>query len=397
MKRILLFAIFNLIFCFAVFAQESLKLNQEAKFTLKNKEAKTFDLELKKGDYTQINWEDSLDRYPDFTIISPNGKNISMGNYEENPMPFVAKETGKYTLVVKFEDTEENKVGNVAVSYSNVFKLPKSAKLMRQKTVNGYQIKSYTTSEEEKDGYGSYLLIQKDGKLVDILKSGSLVGGGFNFSENPADYDFAGGKKSANLMKTTIDKTGDGTPDIAVGYYTGGAHCCFNMHFFELGKDEVRKLPTIEGNDSDILAIGKNQKGGLVLQTGDSNFAYWLTSFAGSPIPTVILTYQNGEFRPDVKLMKKPAPSLAVLKQKAAKAKKEMDLKPYEGAENADFLYAFWGDMLDLMYSGNETAAWQYFDLVWDSRKPGKEKFKQDFLNKLSDSEYWQMMRESKK
>lgn len=385
-------------FCLNVFAQdEVLKLNREAKFSLKNKEEKAFVLDLKKGDYTEIGWADSLERFPNFTIISPSGKNITAGNYQENPMPFVAKENGKYRLTVKFDETEENKDGTVSISYSNVFKLPKSAKLKRQKKVNGYEIKSYATSEDEKDGYGSYLLIQKNGKLFDILKSGSLVGDGFNFGENPADYDFAGGKKSTNLMRTTVDKTGDGTPDVAVGFYTGGAHCCFNLHFFELGTDEVRNLPTIEGNDSDILAIGKNQKGSLILQTGDSNFAYWLTSFAGSPIPTVILTYQNGEFRPDAKLMKKPASSLAVLKRKAAKAKKEMGLTPYTGAENDGFLEAFWGEMLDLMYSGNETTAWQYFDLVWDSRKPGKEKFKQDFLQKLNESEYWQWLQKSRK
>ena len=159
----------------------------------------------------------------------------------------------------------------------------------------------------------------------------------------------------------------------------------------------MRKIKTISGQDSDIIAIGKKPNGSLILQTGDSTFAYWLTSFAGSPIPSVILTFQNGEFRPDAKLMKKPAPSLAVLKQKAAQAKKGIGLTAYTGPENDGFLDAFWGEMLDLMYAGNETAAWQYFDLVWDARKPGKEKFKQDFLEKLNDSDYWKMMQEDRK
>ncbi|HRH43988.1 MAG TPA: hypothetical protein PKY82_20320, partial [Pyrinomonadaceae bacterium] len=128
--------------CLSVSAQnEVLKLNQEATFNLKNKESKTFILELKKGDYTEIRWTDSLERFPNFTIISPSGKNITAGNYQENPMPFVAKEDGKYRLTVKFEETEENKDATVSVSYSNVFKLPKSAKLKRQKKVNGYEIK----------------------------------------------------------------------------------------------------------------------------------------------------------------------------------------------------------------------------------------------------------------
>ena len=95
--------------------------------------------------------------------------------------------------------------------------------------------------------------------------------------------------------------------------------------------------------------------------------------------------------------MKKAAPSSAVIKQKAAKAKKDIDLTPYTGEENSNFINAFWGEILDLIYSGNETAAWQYFDLVWDKRKPGKEKFKNDFLQKLNESQYWQQMKESQK
>jgi hypothetical protein len=96
--------------------------------------------------------------------------------------------------------------------------------------------------------------------------------------------------------------------------------------------------------------------------------------------------------------MKKPAPSAAIIRQKALKARKDIDLKPYEGEEKDPmrFMNAFWGEMLDFMYSGNETAAWQYFDLVWDSRKQGKEIFRDDFLRRLNHSRYWRMMQEDR-
>lgn len=45
-----------------------------------------------------------------------------------------------------------------------------------------------------------------------------------------------------------------------------------------------------------------------------------------------------------------------------------------------------------LLYSGNEAAARRYFDMVWDARKPGKDKFKKDFLAKLNESAYWREM-----
>jgi hypothetical protein len=107
----------------------------------------------------------------------------------------------------------------------------------------------------------------------------------------------------------------------------------------------------------------------------------------------VILSFKDGEFRPDAVLMRKPAPAQAVLKRKAAAARKQINLNPYNGEEDDGFTDAFWGEMLDLLYAGNEKAAWQYFDMVWDARKPGKEKFKQDFLRRLNESEYWQSLR----
>lgn len=381
--------VFGIVEVWAQTGDELLKLNRATKFLLKNKEEKVLILNLKKDDFTAIDWRDQLQRLPNFSILSPAGKDISREIYMDGSTMFVAKETGAYKLTMRFDDTDNEINGNVTVSYTNVFKLPKSAKLKRQKKVNGYDVKVYNNEAES----STYLLIEQGGQLKDILKGGSLVGGGFNFADEPSSYDGPEGKKSALLMRNTVDKTGDGTPDVAVGFFTGGAHCCSDLHFYELGANGVRKLKVIEGNDSDVIAVGKQPTGGLILKTGDSSFAYWLTSFAGSPLPKVILTYQNGEFRPDVKLMKKTAPAQSVLKKKADEARKEMDLEPYTDEENSHFLNAFWGEMLDLMYQGNETSAWQYFDLVWDKRKPGKEKFKQDFLGKLNESEYWQYLR----
>lgn len=50
--------------------------------------------------------------------------------------------------------------------------------------------------------------------------------------------------------------------------------------------------------------------------------------------------------------------------------------------------------MLDLIYTGNQDLAWQYLDLVWDSRKKGKKIFIRDFKEQLSGSQFWQMIEE---
>jgi hypothetical protein len=62
------------------------------------------------------------------------------------------------------------------------------------------------------------------------------------------------------LFGATTDKTGDGTPDLAVSYYSGGAHCCFSMYFYELG-DEVKPIKALNTGDAGITAIGKSPNG----------------------------------------------------------------------------------------------------------------------------------------
>ena len=398
MKRITTFLFGLVLFAsqgFVASAQEIEKLNanQKKNFALAVKEEKSFALDLKKEDYAEISLVEKENKSPYLSITSPSGNALSKDAYLDGTFPFIAEETGIYKVTVKSLDESNDKM-NLTIVYNNKFQLPKNVKLMRQRKINGYDAKVFNVSDEE--NFATFLLIEKSGKLKAILKGDSAVGGGYQFPDDPKLWDYPEGKKSAALFRSTIDKTGDGTPDVAVQFYSGGAHCCTTMYFFELG-DEVRQISPVEGADSDIIAVGKKPNGSLLLQTGDSTFAYWLTSFAGSPIPQVILSYKNGAFRADSRAMKKPASPAAILRQKAAKAKKEIDLTAYTGVENSDFRYAFWGDMLVEMYAGNEAAAWQYFDLVWDKRKPGKEKFKEDFLEQLSKSDFWQQMQEGKK
>ena len=119
---------------------ETLQLNRQAKFILKNKEEKTLTLNLKKDDFTEISWTDKLERSPNFSIISPSGSDIAKEIYADNPAMFIANETGTYKLIVRFEDIENDKDGQITLSYSNSFKMPKSAKLQRHRKVNGYSI-----------------------------------------------------------------------------------------------------------------------------------------------------------------------------------------------------------------------------------------------------------------
>jgi hypothetical protein len=99
--------------------------------------------------------------------------------------------------------------------------------------------------------------------------------------------------------------------------------------------------------------------------------------------------------------MKKPPPSDAVLHKEARALAKRFTAEPYIAIEkrtDQDGIFppgtpAFWGTMLDLIYSGNEAKAWQYLDWVWPSNKPGKEAFLSDFKDQLLDSAYGEIFK----
>ncbi len=69
-----------------------------------------------------------------------------------------------------------------------------------------------------------------------------------------AIYDFAGrrglpvpgSKKPPDYMR---DLTGDGTPDVVVGRFSGGDHCCTMVTILELGKSAVKMLGRVDGLD----------------------------------------------------------------------------------------------------------------------------------------------------
>ena len=59
---------------------------------------------------------------------------------------------------------------------------------------------------------------------------------------------------------------------------------------------------------------------------------------------------------------------------------------------DSEFEAVFWDTMLDLIYTGHEELAWQYLDMVWPTRKLGKEIFIKDFKDQLAQSRFWQLI-----
>ena len=191
-------------------------------------------------------------------------------------------------------------------------------------------------------------------------------------------------------IKSVPDKTGDGKPDVMLEFFSGGAHCCFTYHTFELG-DVVELRPALNTGHSGVKVWNRKTKAPFSMVTLDTVFAYWNASFAESPATEVILVFDNsaGEWRPDIESMKRPAPSMKTLERKAATMRSKINDEAYTGENSTRFDEVFWGEMLKLIYTGHAELAWRYLDMVWPKDKPGKEVFRGDFQKQLELGLFW--------
>lgn len=379
----------------------NLKPDTVAKFKIEDRKSHEFLIDLKADEICSITTDATIDLPIVMAVVLPSGDELVKEVEPSEGFVFVADTPGTYRLVfsvakgIPDDNLAKENGKEVSVRYSSKFSLPAGVKTATVRNINGYQVK---IANETKDEGKTFLVIQKAGKLKALMRAEKEIAGGFHFSDDPSQADGANPKRSAQLMRTTPDKTGDGTPDVAVEYYTGGAHCCFEITFFELGTS-VRQLPTIDTDNDRLMAIAKKPGGGLRFQFAEQAFAYWNINFAQSPMPNVIYEFNKSDnLVPRFDLMKRPAPTLAKLKRDAAAMKAKINLNTYTSPEDNfnDWEEPFWADMLDLIYTGHEDLAWQYFDMVWPAKKQGKEKFKADFKEQLAMAAYgeWKKTRE---
>lgn len=195
--------------------------------------------------------------------------------------------------------------------------------------------------------------------------------------------------KAGLLTPIGTDVTGLGHPDLVIGEWTGGAHCCFVFYIFELGNERMRKVATIDAKHSDRAHFEDiDNDGHLEFLMDDWTFAYWHTGFMQSPAPALILRFRAGKFRLALDLMHKPSPKDEDLAQRAKDTAANWDsIEPGPPHE-------YWGELLDLIYSGNAGSAWKFAEECWPREKDGKEEFIKDFRKQLRQSPHWEELKE---
>jgi hypothetical protein len=94
------------------------------------------------------------------------------------------------------------------------------------------------------------------------------------------------------------DLDADGEPEVLLGTYAGGAHCCWETRIFRYLPARRSYAETYHrwGNVS-YRAINLDGRGKVELVSSDDRFAYVFTSFAGSFFPYQVWHFDRGRLR----------------------------------------------------------------------------------------------------
>lgn len=97
------------------------------------------------------------------------------------------------------------------------------------------------------------------------------------------------------------DINGDGHPDLVVSAWSGGAHCCYSTGVYSVGENVQQVLSLETGNCGPGEFEDLDGDGTREFITCDDRWAYTHCSFADSPFPRVIYSYDasRGTYVPD--------------------------------------------------------------------------------------------------
>lgn len=198
------------------------------------------------------------------------------------------------------------------------------------------------------------------------------------------------------------------TDNIIISSHTGGSRCCFDNIILSLG-GKVRKIAEISDQHSSLEAKDIDEDGTDELILNDWTFVVWHTSFQEFPHPKVVLKYQNGNYKPSAKLMRKPYSEKNRLE--LWKKAREISALLKELLKDSDFsiekwlsddvdYYSqllppeLWAIMLDLLYTGNGNLALEFLEKAWYKKLEGEVVFLKSFQQQLLKSPYISVIKE---
>lgn len=190
-----------------------------------------------------------------------------------------------------------------------------------------------------------------------------------------------GSRNSAFPIAPGTDVTGDGTPDLVLLSFSGGAHCCFTLEVYTLGQS-FAKIATVDGENSPPLLKERRGEAAYVVELADWTFAYWHAPFVESPAPLVYLRWGQDGYQPAIDLMQGEALSENDLERKTASLSKDM-------AEAGKPVPELWREMLAMIYTGQAAQAFQLLDGAWPEDQAGRAAYLTQFGAQLGLSPYF--------
>lgn len=207
----------------------------------------------------------------------------------------------------------------------------------------------------------------------------------------------------------------DGTPDLLLYDYSGGAHCCSSVKHIVCSDPPVLAAQ-IAAWHSDPAYEDLDGDGRYEMRVGDSAYAYWNACFAASPVPEVVFRIRKGRYEMAGDLMRKRGPTAKEARAAANEIRKRLsrfdayvarsqrpdepgrkvsaeeeadrDFFDPQGWRNEAILIppCVWDLLLRLVYSGQIESAAATLDTIWPAGKPGKGDFARDLLAQIAGS-----------
>lgn len=190
-----------------------------------------------------------------------------------------------------------------------------------------------------------------------------------------------GSRNSAFPIAPGTDVTGDGTPDLVLLSFSGGAHCCFTLEVYALGQS-FAKIAAVDGENSPPLLQQREGEAAYVVELVDWTFAYWHAPFVESPSPLVYLRWSPDGYQPAPELMRAEPLSENDLERKVASLAKDM-------AEAGKPVPELWREMLTMIYKGQATQAFQLLNGAWPEDQIGRAAYLTQFGAQLGLSPYF--------
>jgi len=245
--------------------------------------------------------------------------------------------------------------------------------VIKERTYGDYQIKISSAGEQFCH-------------LIDITKQGTPL-----YHDEEIGGHFYFGTDLENNGNPFAYLTNPGVVNLVFSKWTGGMHCCYSLHIFELD-GKFKEIANIDGGNFSPSLEDVDYDGIPEIKVSDDFLAYLFSSFADSATGEVILKYSNidSRYRVATDYMKKPAPDLDSMHKKI-RSWQRMLLKRGDPEQPPPSLMQV---ITNLFYTGNKRLALELVDRSWPMEMGGKEDFLKSYEEALSESKFYREFEE---